>query len=1484
MSESTHIKSTFLTRHWKSIMALLVVVMLIIGTRLSLKSDWLLEIVRGQAEQIGSEVLYGSVSIEKMSGDLLHHITIQGITVTDSLGIEAVRIDTVRARYSAWSYFRSVFNVNDISVYGAEISVEQWADGRWNLATMLPPDTTETNVFPLEIADLSVSESRIDVKSGMFPDSLLEVTNIGIRSGLTLRHDGISVALRQFDLSIREGRLEAPVDVSAQAEYVNGDISLDKFTIYTVNSMLNLVADYSSEDESIDATASISPLSWRDVAAYTPEPYLLEDLELRLGLGGTLEDLRVDLGVSATGLEQIDVSTRLSLGEVPSLLAIEASVLNANLSRVSGIDSMPGIGSMVINGSGNIPLANPDQGTFEADVLMTDIEMSPYRIDRLNLSAITQDGILDAEMSVGLGSESVSAVAQFSQFMSDDIEWTVRMETDALNPAVWAADTMLVGDIRGAITATGLGFEPGERAWEVDIDLQESRFNEIPLAEVDARISLNATSIDLAGYVQLVRSRITTTVSISDWQQERPTYQAEVRTVELNVAEFLNVSDFVTSLNAVLQVEGAGFDPQNLEASGGVRMAGSNINGAQIDSLIADVLFRDGILTLDNSKLESTLATADFRLTHDVFDLSNVANRFDFELELGNVGPLAPLVGADILRASGRVDGTLRTPAGVARLDFSASLEDLLLDTISVRNVDFSGVMEGQDTFTFEIDTRINGIRAGTNTLEDTWFRAFGEVDSTKMHGQYRLNVNTQNKLSVMTLADFEQFGDTIRVKTTDFQLKVPDKQLDLYRPFTLVYDGTLFASDPVYLRGSTGVELTLGVKQTAEQAFSGFINARDLDLSMMRHMTPDTLNVKGKASGDIQFSVDFASEIYQGYAELSMREFEFEGLKVDDATLDVRLDGGRVNARFNATQNDLSLAHFDIDVPFRPGDPIEFDKSFFEEPVNGTIELAEIDLSTQQTFLTWLGLQGTTGKISAKGILSGQAGSPEFTGEFQYGEGRLSGVPIDHFDFGWQYHDADEKLAITARMVSSGQEVVYMYGAIPLKIDWRTFNPVDLGEETDMNLTVKTTSFNLAAVSPFMDQSMARDLQGTVTMDVKITGDPMSPNLRGEFSMQNGRILLVENNVVIRNISTNINFQRESIVLNDLRMQSNGTFRANGEIKIDGFTPSDVAISMRAENFSVYNTRDIQAIISMNASVSGRAESPKVTGNLNLIRGFIYLDNFGERTVEEIQLEEEEASLIDGLKLWENTVLEFKFGTQRNFWVRNRNRPEIQLQLNGELDLVKQREQELEVFGRMGVDDGYVMQLGKRFTFDQGDLVFSGSPVNPQIQIKTLYALRQPSDIKIWYVIGGTAENPEFSYESDPEMELQDIISYTVFGRPFNSLMAWEQTITGRTESVVADAAVDILLDRVEQLATEQLGIDLLQIDNTRASGNSGTTIKAGKFISNRLFVALLQELGTNPLSQIIVEYELKKDLDLIITGSDSYHNGVDIRWRYDY
>src|SRR5699024_629485 len=154
-----------------------------------------------------------------------------------------------------------------------------------------------------------------------------------------------------------------------------------------------------------------------------------------------------------------------------------------------------------------------------------------------------------------------------------------------------------------------------------------------------------------------------------------------------------------------------------------------------------------------------------------------------------------------------------------------------------------------------------------------------------------------------------------------------------------------------------------------------------------------------------------------------------------------------------------------------------------------------------------------------------------------------------------------------------------------------------------------------------------------------------------------------------------------------------------------------------------------------------------------------------------------------------------------RRFFVRNKRYLEMELELDGELDLHKETGDDLELFCASHTANGYVDPLGKHLEMEEGSLCFSVLPDNPRINIRTLYEPQQSDqDIKIWYIIEGTVEDPQFKYESSPPMDLAGIISYTLFGQPFYKLNPAEQSVANTSSSnVTADFAMEILMDRVE-------------------------------------------------------------------------------------
>ena len=133
--------------------------------------------------------------------------------------------------------------------------------------------------------------------------------------------------------------------------------------------------------------------------------------------------------------------------------------------------------------------------------------------------------------------------------------------------------------------------------------------------------------------------------------------------------------------------------------------------------------------------------------------------------------------------------------------------------------------------------------------------------------------------------------------------------------------------------------------------------------------------------------------------------------------------------------------------------------------------------------------------------------------------------------------------------------------------------------------------------------------------------------------------------------------------------------------------------------------------------------------------------------------------------------------------------------------------------------------------------------------------------------------------------MEQSDIICYTLFGKPCYSLDSWQSVFAGENTTSAADVLTDVLLDEVEALATRELGVDVVQIDNTGSGTNSGTSIKTGWYLNERTFFAIVNEItSSTPKTLFILEYILNENIDLILTQGDDSRQGIDIRFQYDY
>ena len=137
--------------------------------------------------------------------------------------------------------------------------------------------------------------------------------------------------------------------------------------------------------------------------------------------------------------------------------------------------------------------------------------------------------------------------------------------------------------------------------------------------------------------------------------------------------------------------------------------------------------------------------------------------------------------------------------------------------------------------------------------------------------------------------------------------------------------------------------------------------------------------------------------------------------------------------------------------------------------------------------------------------------------------------------------------------------------------------------------------------------------------------------------------------------------------------------------------------------------------------------------------------------------------------------------------------------------------------------------------------------------------------------------------FESTPEMEQSNVICYTLFNKPCYSLDNWQSVFVEDSEAQEFQALKDVLIDQVETLATRQLGVDVVQIDNSGQNGR--TAITTGWYINERTLFSIINELtSSTPKTLFVLEYLLNENWDVIITQGEDSRQGIDLRYQYDY
>jgi len=198
-------------------------------------------------------------------------------------------------------------------------------------------------------------------------------------------------------------------------------------------------------------------------------------------------------------------------------------------------------------------------------------------------------------------------------------------------------------------------------------------------------------------------------------------------------------------------------------------------------------------------------------------------------------------------------------------------------------------------------------------------------------------------------------------------------------------------------------------------------------------------------------------------------------------------------------------------------------------------------------------------------------------------------------------------------------------------------------------------------------------------------------------------------------------------------------------------------------------------------------------------------------------------------------------------------------------------------VVGKLSVVRGTYSFAGRRFDLDDsGEIRFNGDLMNPDLNISASTTVEGVSAI---INIGGTAQRPQITFTSTPTLPQDEILSRLLFGSSVTSLSP--------TQAIQLAAALNSLrgsgggLNPLGKLRSA-VGIDRLRVLGEDKNAGRGTSLAAGKYISNNIYVEVITDARGFTATQL--EISLSKALSVLSQTGSFGGSSVNLRYSKDY
>ena len=571
-------------------------------------------------------------------------------------------------------------------------------------------------------------------------------------------------------------------------------------------------------------------------------------------------------------------------------------------------------------------------------------------------------------------------------------------------------------------------------------------------------------------------------------------------------------------------------------------------------------------------------------------------------------------------------------------------------------------------------------------------------------------------------------------------------------------------------------------------------------------------------------------------------------------------------------------------------------------------VTLTNVDLAAVDALL--LRPPQLSGRLNASATLSGTKEAPDVDAQFDVRQGGFRQYKYDSLGGKAQY--AGPGVTVDAKLQQNPTTYITAKGYLPKALFGGARPegaeahgaPVAKGDAIDFH--VESTPIDLGLVQGFT--TSVTNVSGTLQAKIDVTGSAYDPHPAGDITIAKAAFTVEPTGVSYTNLEGKIELQPDKVHIEKIGLIDNhsSTLTITGDLAMHEREIGGVSIALKADDFKVLDNKMGNVRIHSDMRLTGELSAPRVEGDLGLTTGRIDLDRImaqvGDSAYATEQTEyqtKQNADAAANPSAYDALQMDLHVTVPNDFVVkaddlRAPGAPiglgALLITLGGDLYVSKVPWDQIRITGAVNTVRGHYDFQGRRFDIlRDGTVRFDGlDDLDPTLDIRTERVIQA---VTANVNVRGTLEQPDIVLSSTPPLEQADILSLIVFNQPLNSVGEGQQiSLMQRAQAMAAGAVAGQFAKSIG----DALNLDEFEINLAPEQGG-GPQVTLGQQVGENLYVKVQQGVGEIGQTNIILEYELAKWLRLrtnVLQGSSTQANlfqrqqgsGADLLFFFSY